>query len=91
MSEKEFRAAVEVRLLPEVLDPQGATIEFGLRDLGFGTVSGVRAGKLIEFTIRAPSKDEAEAVVKQMAEKLLANPVIERFVVRVTQEDPRSP
>ena len=91
MSDKEFRAAVEVRLLPEVLDPQGATIESGLKDLGFGIVSGVRAGKLIEFNVRAPNKDEAEAIVRQMAEKLLANPVIERFVVRVTQADSRSP
>ena len=72
-----------IRPLAEVVDPQGETIQAGLRDLGYAGVSKVRAGKLIELDIEAASEDEAADMAKNMSERLLANPVIEQFEVSV--------
>ena len=68
---------------PGVADPQGATIERALPLLGYGGVAGVRVGKRIELTVEAPDRDEARARALAMCERLLANPVIETFDVRV--------
>ncbi len=56
-----FPVLVEVRLRPDVADPQGATIERSLPTLGFGEVTGVRVGKAIRFTMEAPDEASAEA------------------------------
>ena len=78
-----MRAKVEVFLKPGVLDVQGKAIEGALHGLGFGEVSGVRVGKTIEFDLAAGDKAAAEAEVKAMCEKLLANTVIESYRVEV--------
>ncbi len=71
-----MKARVFITLKPGVLDPQGRAIHHALEGLGFGTVQGVRAGKLIELDLAdATSDDEIEA----MCRKLLANTVIENF------------
>ena len=72
-----FDVHVEVRLRPGIADPEGATIERALPALGFEGVDGVRVGKSIRFTIEAPDEATAAARVGEMAERLLANPVIE--------------
>lgn len=76
---------VEVRVMPKsgVLDPQGKAIAGALARLGFQGVEDVRAGKV--FTIDLATADAAAAreEARQMAEKLLANPVIEDFEVEV--------
>ena len=83
MNRRAYRVTVVIRPLAEVVDPQGATVEAGLRDLGYSGVSNVRAGKLIELDVEAASEDEAATLAKNMSERLLANPVIEQFDVRV--------
>lgn len=70
-------AEVHVRLRPGIADPEGQTIAGGLRSLGFATVSDVRAGKLLRLTFDAHDRDAAEAVVSEMCDRLLANPVME--------------
>ncbi len=72
-------ARVFVTLKPTVNDPQGLTIKGALHSLGFADVDSVRAGKYMEIALNAASKKEAEAQVKEMCRKLLANPVIEDF------------
>ena len=74
-----------IRPLAEVVDPEGETIQAGLRDLGYAGVSKVRAGKLIELDIEAASKAEAVNLANNMSERLLANPVIEQFEVSVRE------
>jgi phosphoribosylformylglycinamidine synthase len=74
-----MRAKVHVMLKPGVLDVQGKAIEGALHGLGFETVSGVRVGKTIEFDLAADSPDAAQAEVKAMCERLLANTVIESW------------
>ena len=74
-----FLATVRVTLKPTVNDPQIITIARALATLGFDSVEGVRAGKLIEITLDESERDAAEKHVTEMCEKLLANPVIERY------------
>lgn len=79
-----FEVLVEVRLRPGIADPQGATIERALPALGFGGVEGVRVGKAIRFTVEAADAGAARAQAEKMADRLLANPVIEDAVITVT-------
>lgn len=66
-----------------VLDPQGKAIGHALATLGFKGIDDVRAGKVIELDIAETSPDKAKEVAKKMAEKLLANLVIEDYSVSV--------
>jgi phosphoribosylformylglycinamidine synthase PurS subunit len=78
-----FVASVEVMLKSSVNDPQGLSIRNALHALGFAGVSDVRAGKRIVITVEADDAENARAQVTAMSEKLLANPVIETFEVRI--------
>lgn len=76
------RVVVDVLLKPEILDPQGQAIERALPRLGFAGVSDVRQGKHFELTVD-DAVTNPEDVVRQIADTLLANPVIEDFTVTV--------
>ncbi len=78
-----MKAKVEVFLKPGVLDVQGKAIEGALHGLGFSDVSGVRVGKTIEFDLTGKDRAAAEAEVKAMCDRLLANTVIEGYRVEV--------
>ena len=78
-----FLARVFVTLKPTVNDPPGLTIAGGLRTLGFKEVAQVRAGKYLEVRLDAADKPQAEARVREMCQKLLANPIIEDFRFQV--------
>ncbi len=74
------RVVVDVMLKPEILDPQGQAVANALPRLGVNGVSSVRIGKRIEIEFSGePDLEQARII----ADKLLANPVIEDFVVRV--------
>jgi phosphoribosylformylglycinamidine synthase subunit PurS len=66
---------VYVTLKPSLLDSAGRTVAASLQKLGYGEVEGTRIGKLIEVQVN----DFSEARVKEMCDKLLANPVIEDY------------
>ena len=73
------RVVVDVVLKPEILDPQGQAIVGALGRLGIRGVNDVRQGKHFELDV----DDEVEdTTVAQLADTLLANPVIENFVIR---------
>jgi phosphoribosylformylglycinamidine synthase PurS subunit len=82
-----MKARVHVSLKNGVLDPQGRAIGQALHSLGFSGVTEVRQGKLIELDIGEPlskkPRAEIEAAVKDMAQKLLANTVIENYSVEL--------
>ncbi|MGE0151364.1 MAG: phosphoribosylformylglycinamidine synthase subunit PurS [Reyranellaceae bacterium] len=82
-----MKARVQVTLKNGVLDPQGRAIGQALKSLGFTGVGEVRQGKLIELEIQdalaKKPRAEIEATVKDMAQKLLANTVIENFSVEL--------
>lgn len=75
------RVVVDVMLKPEILDPQGQAVQRALPRLGFEGVLDVRQGKRFEVEIDGPVDEAALARVREMAEKLLANTVIEEFTV----------
>jgi phosphoribosylformylglycinamidine synthase PurS subunit len=77
------RVVVDVMLKPEILDPQGQAVHGALPRLGFEGVSTVRQGKRFELELDGPADEAALARVREMAETLLANTVIEDFTVRV--------
>ena len=74
-----FLARVYIKLKPSVNDPQGLTIRSGLHQLGFESVSDVRAGKYMEIRLAADDRAEAARQVSEMCDQLLANPIIEDF------------
>lgn len=72
-------ARIQVTLKPVVLDPQGDAVLNGLHQLGYRDVSSVRVGKYLEVSLAAENAGAAEAAVRQMCDRLLANPVIESY------------
>lgn len=78
-----YKATVRIVLRPSILDPQGKAIHHALENLGYDAVEDVRVGKLVELRIDAASRDEAERIAREAAEKLLANEVMEDFAVEV--------
>lgn len=78
-----LKATVHVMLKDGVLDPQGEAVRHALGTLGFEGVQAVRQGKVIELDLAATDAAAAEAEVRAMCEKLLANTVIEKFTVSI--------
>jgi phosphoribosylformylglycinamidine synthase len=78
-----MKARVHVTLKNGVLDPQGAAVKHSLGTLGFAGVDKVRQGKIIELDLLETDAAKAEALVKDMCEKLLANTVIEDYSVEI--------
>jgi phosphoribosylformylglycinamidine synthase len=76
---QQWLARIHVTLKPVVLDPQGDAVLDGLHQLGFGNVSSVRVGKYLEVRLAAENADAAREAVRLMCDRLLANPVIERY------------
>ena len=78
-----MKARVHVTLKTGVLDPQGEAVRHSLGALGFDGVGEVRIGKVIELDVAETDPAAAEAVVRAMCEKLLANTVIENYAVEI--------
>jgi len=74
---------VTVTLKNGVLDPQGKAIEGALGSLGFDGVGQVRQGKVFDLELNAADQAKAEADLKAMCEKLLANTVIENYSIAI--------
>lgn len=78
-----IKARVTVTLKNGVLDPQGKAIEGALGALGFDGVHAVRQGKVFDVEIEGTDAAKAEADLKAMCDKLLANTVIENYAVEL--------
>ena len=78
-----MRARVFVTLKPSVFDPQGRTIVAALHSLGYQTVADVRQGKYFELDLATTERAQAEQLAAEVADKVLANPVIESYRIEV--------
>jgi phosphoribosylformylglycinamidine synthase subunit PurS len=78
-----MKARVTVTLKSGILDPQGKAIEGALRSLGVAGVGSVRQGKVFDIEVEGSDRTQAEAALKDAAEKLLANTVIENYRIEV--------
>jgi phosphoribosylformylglycinamidine synthase len=81
--EVEMKARVTVTLKSGILDPQGKAIEGALKSLGVDGVASVRQGKVFDIELSGADKAKAEAALKDAADKLLANTVIENYRVEL--------
>jgi phosphoribosylformylglycinamidine synthase PurS subunit len=79
-----MKARIHVYLKPGVLDPQGVAVATSLNHLGFDEVTAARQGKLIELDLNGADADAAQARVREMCDKLLANPVIESYDIELS-------
>ncbi len=77
MPPQQFKARVFVTLKPSVFDPQGRTITEARHSMGYARVDDVRQGKFFELHVDADSQDAARSLVGEVADRLLAHPVIE--------------
>ncbi len=78
-----MKARVFVTLKPSVFDPQGHTIADALHSMGYTAVGDVRQGKYFELELASSSPDEARKLASEVADRLLANPVIESYQIEI--------
>ena len=79
-----IKARITVTLKNGVLDPQGKAIEHALQGLGFDGVGSVRQGKVFDLELSGTDRDRAEAELRSMCDRLLANTVIENYSIAVS-------
>lgn len=87
----EFAAEIVVNLRPSVLDPAGTAVETSLHQMGYPSVKGLRIGKHVSLTVQATDAAAADAQVREMCDRLLANPVIETYQITLVPLAPHSP
>src|SRR4051794_33763238 len=80
---KHMKARVTVTLKSGILDPQGKAIEGALKSLGVDGIASVRQGKVFDIELASVDKAKAETALKDAADKLLANTVIENYRVEL--------
>ena len=80
-----LKGVITVMLQPNVLDVQGQAVQGALKHLGFESVEQVRIGRQIEMILPTEDQEMALTQLKEMAEKLLSNPVIEDFQIDIEE------
>jgi len=75
------KALIHVTLKPDVLDPQGKAIRNACASLGYAGIDEVRQGKLFEIRLTPQPGADPRALVAELCDKLLANPVIEDYQI----------
>lgn len=74
-----MKARILVAFKDSVLDPQGQAVKNALLTMGYSAVLDVRQGKIFELDLTGLTRKEAERLVPEIARKVLANPIIEKF------------
>lgn len=74
-----MKARVYVSFKDSVLDPQGQTVQNALNTLGYGFIKDVRQGKIFELEFEGISTEEAKKIIPEISDKVLTNPIIEKF------------
>lgn len=77
------KARVYVTLKKSVFDPQGKTIHEALHSLGYADVQAVRQGKFFELELGDVTAEKAQALLDEVAQRVLSNPVIESYRVEL--------
>ncbi len=80
----QFNCEVYIRPRADILDPQGDAVNAALSNLNFAGVSEVKVGKYLILTLEADTQTAAETQLDEMCQKLLANPIIEDYEMKVT-------
>ncbi len=80
-----MKAKITVKLKDIVLDPQGNTILHSLKEMGYEEIIKVRQGKVFFVELEESDKARAENLLKEIAHKVLSNPVIETYEVEIIE------
>lgn len=84
-----FTAEIQIMPLPEIVEPQGRTLQKHIHQLPIEGVQRIRVGKFIKMDVEADSKQDAQAIVNKACEKLIAHPLIETYsFTLLLKEDP---
>jgi phosphoribosylformylglycinamidine synthase subunit PurS len=86
-----MRLRVLIRLKPGILDVQGAAVQRALAGLGFGELRDLRVGQLVEIDVDAATPAQARARVDEMCRKLLANTILEDYVIEAVEAERLAP
>ena len=78
-----MKARIIVRLKQTVHDPQGETIWQAFQHMGYATIESVRQGKIFDLELRDMNESDARPLLEEIAHKVLANPIIEEYVIEV--------
>lgn len=81
-----MKVRILVSFKDSVLDPQGQTVKNTLHTLGYSSIKDVRQGKVFELELEGISKKEAEKIIPEISDKVLANPVIEKFSWQIIEK-----
>ncbi|MCK4556900.1 MAG: phosphoribosylformylglycinamidine synthase subunit PurS [Candidatus Aminicenantes bacterium] len=82
-----MKVRILVSLKDSVLDPQGQTVKNALHTLGYDSIKDIRQGKVFEIELEGISEEDAERVVPEISDKVLANPIIEKFSWQILEKD----
>ena len=82
-----MKARILVSFKESVLDPQGQTVKNALHTLGYNFIKDVRQGKVFEVELHGISTAQALKVIPEIADKVLANPIIEKFSWQILKEE----
>ncbi len=82
-----MKVRILVSFKESVLDPQGQTVKNALLTLGYQAVKDVRQGKVFEIELAGVAEAEAARIVPELANKVLANPIIEKFTWQVLKDE----
>jgi phosphoribosylformylglycinamidine synthase PurS subunit len=78
-----MKVRILVSFKDSVLDPQGQTVKNALHTLGYAYIKDVRQGKVFEIELDGISEAQAEKIIPELSDKVLANPIIEKFTWQI--------
>ena len=81
-----YSASVKIMLHNGILDVQGKAVENALHSIEFQQINKVRIGKFVELQVITESQEEAKKIVEDACEKLIANPIIEDYQIRIEEK-----
>lgn len=80
-----MKAKIIVRLKQIVHDPQGEAIWQSLQHLGYANITSIRQGKVFDVELQHVTEEEAQALLAEVAQKVLANPIIEEYSIELIE------
>jgi len=80
-----YHAIIDITLRKSILDVQGKAVEQALNSIDFQMISNVRIGKHVELFVEAESPEKANDLVDDASKKLIANPIIEDYIITINE------
>jgi len=82
-----MKVKILVSYKDSVLDPQGQTVKNMFHTLGYDFIKDVRQGKVFELDLEGITQEEVEKIIPEISDKVLANPIIEKFSWQIIKKD----